>query len=203
MFPLATACVFLTKLSDIECTLFLDDMILFFRHINDDVPFSCCTPHVLRPCINHHVHNNDVHYNYDYRVNTTLYNKGCTDKLMEFYEDTLLSNGGAIILGLSFVQVYGSVLTSNRYNIVCPPVRGDNSQALASGLSHVQVDKHAITPSLNCLRREAFFKFDASQKMSFPQRKKSISLYWHDRMRPLRQEVRIWNFEEKKSGKKS
>ena len=27
----------------------------------------------------------------------------------------------------------------------CPPVRGDNPRALASGLSYVQVDKHAIT----------------------------------------------------------
>ena len=27
----------------------------------------------------------------------------------------------------------------------CPPVRGDNPRALASGLSYVQVDKHCIT----------------------------------------------------------
>ena len=27
----------------------------------------------------------------------------------------------------------------------CPPVRGDNPRALASGLSYVQVDKHDIT----------------------------------------------------------
>ena len=67
---------------------------------------------------------------------------------MEFYEDTLLSNGGAIILGLSFVQVYESVAISIIFYIVCPHVRGDNPRALASGLSHVQVDKHAITPSL-------------------------------------------------------
>ena len=29
----------------------------------------------------------------------------------------------------------------------CPPVRGDNPRALASGLSYVQVDKHGITIS--------------------------------------------------------
>ena len=29
--------------------------------------------------------------------------------------------------------------------MVCPPVRGDNPRALASGLSYVQVDKHDIT----------------------------------------------------------
>ena len=27
----------------------------------------------------------------------------------------------------------------------CPPVRGDNPRALASGLSYVQVNKHGLT----------------------------------------------------------
>ena len=31
------------------------------------------------------------------------------------------------------------------YTMGCPPVRGDNPRALASGLSYVQVDKHVIT----------------------------------------------------------
>ena len=34
---------------------------------------------------------------------------------------------------------------SNSYAMGCPPVRGDNPQALASGLSYVQVDKHGLT----------------------------------------------------------
>ena len=34
---------------------------------------------------------------------------------------------------------------SDSYTMGCPPVRGDNPQALASGLSSVQVDKHGIT----------------------------------------------------------
>ena len=32
-------------------------------------------------------------------------------------------------------------MVSNSYTLVCPPVQGDNSQALVSGLSPVQVDK--------------------------------------------------------------
>ena len=36
-------------------------------------------------------------------------------------------------------------MTSNSYTMGCPPVRGDNPRALASGLSYVQVDKHDIT----------------------------------------------------------
>ena len=47
-----------------------------------------------------------------------------------------------------FLQKYG-VRThwnlSNSYTMGCPPVRGDNPRALASGLSYVQVDKHGIT----------------------------------------------------------
>ena len=34
---------------------------------------------------------------------------------------------------------------SNSYSMGCPPVCGDNPQALASGLSYVQVDKHGRT----------------------------------------------------------
>ena len=34
---------------------------------------------------------------------------------------------------------------TNSYAMGCPPVRGDNPRALASGLSYVQVDKHGIT----------------------------------------------------------
>ena len=33
-------------------------------------------------------------------------------------------------------------LYSNSYTMDCPPVRGDNPRALASGLSIVQVDNH-------------------------------------------------------------
>ena len=33
----------------------------------------------------------------------------------------------------------------NSYTMGCPPVRGDNPRALASGLYYVPVDKHGIT----------------------------------------------------------
>ena len=35
-------------------------------------------------------------------------------------------------------------IISNSYTMGCPPVRGDNQRALASGLSYVQVDKQGI-----------------------------------------------------------
>ena len=34
---------------------------------------------------------------------------------------------------------------SNSYTMGCPPLRGDNQRALASGLSYVQADKPCIT----------------------------------------------------------
>ena len=39
----------------------------------------------------------------------------------------------------------GKSCICNSYTMGCPPVRGDNPRALASGLSYVQVDKHGIT----------------------------------------------------------
>ena len=42
-------------------------------------------------------------------------------------------------------HVETKILLSNSYTMCCPPVRGDNPRALASGLSYVQVDKHGIT----------------------------------------------------------
>ena len=38
--------------------------------------------------------------------------------------------------------------TCNRYTMGCPPVRGDNPRALASGLSYVQVNIYSITISI-------------------------------------------------------
>ena len=40
--------------------------------------------------------------------------------------------------------LYPGTRISNSYTMGCPPVRGDNPRALASGLSYVQVDKHGI-----------------------------------------------------------
>ena len=42
-------------------------------------------------------------------------------------------------------HIRGLFKLCNSYTMGCPPVRGDNPRALASGLSYVQVDKHGIT----------------------------------------------------------
>ena len=46
---------------------------------------------------------------------------------------------------INIVTVRVGSLLCNSYSMACPPVRGDNPRALASGLSYVQVDKHGIT----------------------------------------------------------
>ena len=48
-------------------------------------------------------------------------------------------------LNITKDPIYLLLLLSNSYNMGCPPVRGDNPRALASGLSYVQVDIHGIT----------------------------------------------------------
>ena len=45
-----------------------------------------------------------------------------------------------IYLMSEFTRLYPNI-----YTMGCPPVRGDNPRALASGLSYIQVDKHGIT----------------------------------------------------------
>ena len=51
-----------------------------------------------------------------------------------------------IILSIETRQVINKTSElCNSYTMGCPPVRGDNPRALASGLSYVQVDKHGIT----------------------------------------------------------
>ena len=50
-----------------------------------------------------------------------------------------------VCLSMLISDDFGEVTLRNNYTMGCPPVRGDNPRALASGLSYVQVDKHGIT----------------------------------------------------------
>ena len=44
---------------------------------------------------------------------------------------------------LKYLPLYGKLC--NSYTMACPPVRGDNQRAVASGLSYAQVDKQGIS----------------------------------------------------------
>lgn len=78
---------------------------------SDDAPFSCCSPRSHRPCVHHNVHDNAAHVNYDYREHVTLHSDGCQDALMNYFGDTILMNGGAIVLGIFVLQLMVAVVT--------------------------------------------------------------------------------------------
>ncbi|KAL5008495.1 hypothetical protein ScPMuIL_014076 [Solemya velum] len=80
-------------------------------YLNDDVPFSCCSPESPRPCIHHQVMDNDLHYNYDFRSGLTIYPIGCRDKLTEYYGQGMLTNVGAIVISISIFQIIIVILT--------------------------------------------------------------------------------------------
>ncbi|XP_067682294.1 peripherin-2-like [Haliotis asinina] len=81
------------------------------NYINDDVPFSCCNPASPRPCIHHDIHDNKRHYNYDYRVKTTLHSVGCRHALDNYYGWGLLTNVGALVVCISILQGVAVILT--------------------------------------------------------------------------------------------
>ncbi|XP_050405930.1 peripherin-2 [Patella vulgata] len=78
---------------------------------NDDVPFSCCDSASRRPCINHHVHDNDMHYSYDYRMKTTIYPQGCRESLVTFYGKQLMTYTGFALLGTAAFQLIVVIMT--------------------------------------------------------------------------------------------
>lgn len=69
--------------------------------ITDDVPFSCCSPFSSRPCIHHGVDNEERHV----KLENTLSKTGCTEVLVEYFDNALLLPGGYAILVSFFAQV--------------------------------------------------------------------------------------------------
>ncbi|GFO34722.1 photoreceptor outer segment membrane glycoprotein 2-like [Plakobranchus ocellatus] len=63
----------------------------------DDVPFSCCDVRSPRPCIHHHVHEDQLHFSYNHMRETTLYITGCRHVLMDIYGVILLAVGWVAI----------------------------------------------------------------------------------------------------------
>lgn|SRR6218665_185491 len=44
---------------------------------SDDVPYSCCDPKAMRPCIDFQVHDDTKHFNYFHSKDLTIYHDGC------------------------------------------------------------------------------------------------------------------------------
>ena len=72
--------------------------------------------------------------------------KTCLSKLLPVLSNIVTWTGYNRTKYVYINHTLASLVTSCRsYTIVCPPVRGDNPRALASGLFPVQVDNHGIT----------------------------------------------------------
>ncbi|CAC5390750.1 PRPH2 [Mytilus coruscus] len=67
----------------------------------DSVPFSCCDYLSPRPCIHHDINDKSLHVNFD----DTLSKRGCTQILMNFFDNVVLKPSGYSILTAFFVQV--------------------------------------------------------------------------------------------------
>ena len=81
--------------------------------------------------------------------NAKLFSSVCIYVNAHIQEPCLVKNN-LEHLGLEYPVHIGTIHLnwddlSNSYTMGCPPVRGDNPRALASGLSYVQVDKHSMT----------------------------------------------------------
>ncbi|XP_077992410.1 photoreceptor outer segment membrane glycoprotein 2-like [Glandiceps talaboti] len=82
------------------------------HYLNDDVPFSCCDPRAKRPCIHHHVTDNNEHYNYDFNVAMTIHQRGCKQALSEYFSRRLAIMG-SILMSMFVAQLI--VLIATRY----------------------------------------------------------------------------------------
>ena len=69
----------------------------------DDVPFSCCDVKSSRPCVTHNVESKEKHRNYD---KVTLYGNGCTDTIMDQFENKIIHPAGSSLMILFGAQVY-------------------------------------------------------------------------------------------------
>ncbi|XP_060081603.1 photoreceptor outer segment membrane glycoprotein 2-like [Ylistrum balloti] len=72
---------------------------------SDDVPYSCCDVSSPRPCVHHAVKDKSMHVHYG---SVTLYKSGCSNVLMDFFENKILVPTGWSVLaafGVQFVTV--------------------------------------------------------------------------------------------------
>ncbi|XP_039976068.1 rod outer segment membrane protein 1b [Xiphias gladius] len=83
------------------------------RYLLDGVPFSCCNPASPRPCLQYHLTDNSVHYNYEFQSEElNLYSRGCRQALIDYYMGLMNSTGPGV---LSVILIQMSVLLSLRY----------------------------------------------------------------------------------------
>ncbi len=63
------------------------------------MPYSCCNPHSVRPCISDHVTTNMPSISYDAEEDMTLYPGGCVEALRDFHNNGVLY----VAAGINFI----------------------------------------------------------------------------------------------------
>ncbi|RUS79381.1 hypothetical protein EGW08_012872 [Elysia chlorotica] len=71
----------------------------------DDVPFSCCDVRAPRPCIHHHVHDDNLHFFYNHLRETTIHVTGCRYILMNIY-GTILLTVGWVAVSIAVIKTF-------------------------------------------------------------------------------------------------
>ncbi|XP_071511900.1 uncharacterized protein [Diadema antillarum] len=102
------------------------------QYLNDDVPFSCCRPSSSRPCVHHFVHDNDIHYRYDYGIDLTLHRMGCKTSLMEYFGSRLASVG-AVTMALLGLQTVASLLVRYLQTSITTAIEGGDPEMTSPG----------------------------------------------------------------------
>ncbi|OWF38240.1 Photoreceptor outer segment membrane glycoprotein 2 [Mizuhopecten yessoensis] len=74
---------------------------------SDDVPYSCCDVTSPRPCVHHAVKDKSMHVHYG---SVTLYQSGCSNVLMDFFENRILVPTGWSVISAFLLQFVTLVL---------------------------------------------------------------------------------------------
>ncbi|XP_052766894.1 photoreceptor outer segment membrane glycoprotein 2-like [Mya arenaria] len=124
------------------------------------VPFSCCDVTARRPCVTADVLNHAAHRNYD---SVTLYRKGCTEALMDKFQNKILHPTGSVVLILFAAQTlllmllrYLQTSVQSAYDEGDPegPGRGHVIPNPCGALSAGDPDKYVKQGALQKMRRE-------------------------------------------------
>ncbi|XP_067133015.1 peripherin-2-like [Centruroides vittatus] len=81
------------------------------QYYTENVPFSCCDPSYLGECHNNLVRSNKAHYRYDYRINLTLFKRGCRDALMDFLGGVVLIGVGSFFFSSLVLEIFVCVIS--------------------------------------------------------------------------------------------
>ena len=86
---------------------------------HDSVPYSCCNPEVMRPCIHENIHEGLDHSDYDHNQEMTIFTVGCHTAFVHWYKENMfhpISYGLIIIMMLHIgTGVFYAIIFGRKY----------------------------------------------------------------------------------------